>query len=95
MHIMAVSVLTSHVFAPAKLISDAGGTESGKLNIRTDPFAIWTDPFAKCLYIIYTYSHGLMLMARPRIGNLSIQYHIQPFYTFPAANSMPVRPPID
>ena len=43
---MAVSVLTSHVFGPAKFISDAGGTEPAKFNIRTDPFAIWTDSFS-------------------------------------------------
>ena len=41
---------------PAKFISDAGGTEPAKFNIRTDPFAIWTDPFAKCSCIyIYIY----------------------------------------
>ena len=48
---MAASVLTSHAFGPAKLIFDAGGTEPAKLNIRTDPFAIWTCPFAKYMYI--------------------------------------------
>ena len=49
---MAASVLTSQALGPAKLISDAGGTEPAKFNIRTDPFAIWTDPFAKymCIY---------------------------------------------
>jgi hypothetical protein len=53
---MAASVLTSHVFGSAKLIFDAGGTDPAKFNIRTDPFAIWTDPFAKDLYIyIYMY----------------------------------------
>ena len=42
---MAVSVLTSHVFGPAKLISDAGGTEPAKFNIRIDPFYL-TPPYA-------------------------------------------------
>ena len=48
------------------MIFDAGGVEPAKLNIRTDPLAIWTDPFAKYLYI-YVYImhilHGLTLVA--------------------------------
>ena len=55
---MAASVLTSHVFGPAKLIFDAGGTEPAKFNIRTDPFAIWTDPFANTCISIY--NQGLL-----------------------------------
>jgi hypothetical protein len=39
--------------------------------------------------------HGLTLMAKSRIENWQIQYHIQPFYTFLAANSMPIQPQID
>ena len=65
---MAVSVLTSHAFGPAKFISDAGGTEPAKFNIRTDPFAIWTDPLAKCscIYIIYIYIY-IYISADPLI----------------------------
>ena len=60
---MAVSILTSHVFGTAKLISDAGGTKPAKfiIEFRTDPFAIWTDPFAKYMYIcayIYIYIYA-------------------------------------
>jgi hypothetical protein len=47
---MAASVSASHVFGAAKLIFDAGGTEPAKSNIRTDPFAMRTDPY------IYIYS---------------------------------------
>ena len=36
---MTASVLTSHVFGPAKLIFNAGGVGPAKFNIRTDPFA--------------------------------------------------------
>ena len=57
---MAMSVLTSHVFGPAKLISDAGGTEPAKFNIQIDPFAIWTDPFAKCSYIYIYMSESVL-----------------------------------
>ena len=45
-----MSVSTSHALGPAKLTSDAGGTEPAKFNVRTDPFAIWTDPFEKRSY---------------------------------------------
>ena len=47
---MAVSVLTSHVLGPAKLIFNAGGFGPAKFNIRTDSFAkyiyiyIWSPP---------------------------------------------------
>ena len=48
---MAASVLTSHVFGPAKLIFNAGGVGPAKFNIRTDPFA-------KCMHI-YIYIYGI------------------------------------
>ena len=89
---MAVSVLTSHVFGPAKLIFNAGGLGPAKFNVPTDPFAKYMHIY---IYIYIHIIHGLTLLAMPKIGNCQIQYHIQPFYTFPTANSMPIRPPID
>ena len=50
-------------FRAAKLISDAGGTEPAKFNIRTDPFAIWTDPFAEYLYISIYYIYIYIYMS--------------------------------
>ena len=50
---MTVSVLTSHVFGPAKLIFNAGGVGPAKFNIRTDPFAKYMHIYIYVYIYIY------------------------------------------
>jgi hypothetical protein len=49
---MVASVLMSWVSGPQNKLFDAGGVDPAKLNIRSDPFAIWSDSFAQIHVIV-------------------------------------------
>jgi hypothetical protein len=72
---MAASVLTSWVLGRQKSFLDAGGLEPAKDNIRTDPFAIWTQMAQIQTFrrIVYT---SRFSTAKPNLCNRHI-YHFQ------------------
>ena len=63
---MAASVLTSHVFEPAKLISNAGGVGPAKFNIRTDPFTQYMHIYIYIYTSIYVYIYIYMYICMIR-----------------------------
>jgi hypothetical protein len=78
---MAGSVLTSSVLGRQSSFLEAGGTEPAKFNIRTDPFAIWTQ-----MALIRTFQENVYTsrfsIAKPNFCN----DHIYHFHASEALN---------
>ena len=83
---MAASVLTSHVFGPAKLIFNAGGVGPAKFNIRTDPFAKYMHIYIYIYPVLSYYPHPPLYPTPPPqphgIGGVGYEENIVCIYRY-------------